>query len=61
MKFKCKMCGEEIPDPRQVELEQNICVLCLDNLVDDVDEGGATPDEFAEADLMNKEMRFDVR
>jgi len=54
--FKCKMCGELIQCPREVEIENNVCMSCLEELAEDVDEGSVMTNEFQFENLINEEM-----
>ena len=62
--FKCSVCGELIDKPMMVELEQGICIRCMEELAEDVDEGSPLTDVFAMSDESIEEvkgMRFDER
>jgi len=50
------MCGELIQCPREVEIENNVCMSCLEELAEDVDEGSVMTNEFQFENLINEEM-----
>lgn len=61
VEFKCRICREHIQEPMEIEIDEGICMRCFEELAEDVDESSRQADEFMQADLDNKEMRFDVQ
>jgi hypothetical protein len=54
----CRRCGETIQEPVEIECIEGICIRCIDEMAEDVDESVA--DEFELADIDNEERRFMV-
>lgn len=58
--MKCKMCGEGIPFPREVEVDNGICIMCMEGLAENVDDSSAMPiDEFALFEEMKDEFKME--
>lgn len=51
----CKRCGADIDSPTEIELAEGICLPCLNELADDVDESSPLSDSFGLADIENEE------
>jgi len=53
------MCGELILCPKKVEIENDVCIGCLEELTEDVDEESVMINEFQIECLINENEEKD--
>lgn len=56
--LKCSVCKEEIDSPTEAETDNGICLLCFEELAEDVDDCSPMTDPFELGDIENEERRL---
>lgn len=56
--IECSVCGELIDNPRVIELKEGICLRCIEELAEDVDNCSPMVDEFQLSEENIEDVRF---